>query len=284
MKSNIIIAYLKLSKVFLSIAVAFSAFVGYSLSKNIDFTSSILLIFGVFLLSSAASAINQIQEHKTDLLMNRTKNRPIPLKIISITEAFVFSFILILVGSVLLLKLNLLCFLLGLLNVVIYNLIYTPLKYKSQLGLLVGGLVGAVPPIIGWAASGLILFPSIVYFSVFMFLWQIPHFWILLLKYKQDYKNANIKSISEYVEPERLNIIMFIWVLATSLLAFTFPYFGIISSIYSVIILVVINALIIVSFVKFLFFQKNTIQFKFANISVQAYLLAIFAIILFENI
>ena len=284
MKSNIIIAYLKLSKVFLSLAVAFSAFVGYSLSKNIDFTSSVILVFGVFFLSSAASTINQIQEHNSELIMNRTKNRPIPAKLISVPSAYVFSFILILFGTMLLFKLNIICSLLGVLNVIIYNLIYTPLKYKSQFGLIAGGLVGAIPPVIGWSASGLVFLPSIIYFSVFMFLWQIPHFWILQIKYKLDYKNANIKSIAEFVEPDRLNIILFIWIFATSFLAFTFPYFGIITSIYSIVLLIIINAFIIISFVKLLFFQKKIIQFKFANIYVQAYLLAVFTIILLENI
>ncbi len=284
MKNNIFLSYLKLSKVFLSLAVAFSAFVGYSLSKNIDFTSSIILVCGVFFLSSSASAINQIQEAKTDLLMNRTMNRPIPSKQISIISALVFSMVLIVIGSLFLFKLNFLCFILGLLNVVIYNLIYTPLKYKSQFGLIAGGLVGAIPPIIGWSASGLVMLPAIIYFSVFMFLWQIPHFWILLIKYRQDYKNANIKSIAESVEPERLKIILFIWIFATSLLAFTFPYFGIITSLNSIVLLILLNAMIILSFVKYLFFHKNISQFKFANISVQVYLIAVFALILFENI
>lgn len=283
MKSNLIIEYLKLSKVFLSLAVAFSAFVGYTLSKNIDFSSSVTLILGVFLLSSAASAINQIQERKTDLLMRRTKNRPIPSKKISVNSAIVFSVILIIIGSGLLLNLNIYCALLGLLNVVIYNLIYTPLKYKSQFGLIAGGLVGAIPPVIGWSASGLVLLPSIVFFSVFMFLWQIPHFWILLAKYKQDYVNANIKSILESVEPNNFKLLLFIWILSTSLLTFMFPYFEIVSGIFGILLLVLINVFVIMSFIKMLFFQKEQQQFKFANLSVQVYLLVVFFLIIIEN-
>ncbi|MBI5542024.1 MAG: protoheme IX farnesyltransferase [Bacteroidia bacterium] len=283
MKSNLIIEYLKLSKIFLSLAVAFSAFVGYSLSQNIDFSSSVILILGVFLMSSAASAINQIQERKTDLLMRRTENRPIPSKKISVNSAIVFSVILITIGFGLLLNLNIYCALLGLLNVVIYNLIYTPLKYKSQFGLIAGGLVGAIPPVIGWSASGLVLLPSIVFFSVFMFLWQIPHFWILLAKYKQDYVNANIKSILESVEPNNFKLLLFIWILSTSLLTFMFPYFEIVSGIFGILLLVLINVFVIMSFIKMLFFQKEQQQFKFANISVQVYLLVVFFLIIIEN-
>lgn len=283
MKSNLIIAYLKLSKIFLSLAVAFSAFVGYALSKNVDIVSPIVLVLGVFLLSSAASAINQIQERKTDLLMSRTANRPIPSNEISVNSAIVFSVILIIIGTGTLLKLNVYCALLGLLNVIIYNLIYTPLKYKSQFGLIAGGLVGAIPPVIGWSASGLVFMPSILYFSVFMFLWQIPHFWILLAQYKQDYRNAKIKSILESVEPNNFKLILFIWILSTSLLTFMFPYFEIVSDLYGILLLVLINVFVILSFVKLLFFQKNRTPFKYANISVQLYLMIVFVIILFEN-
>ena len=283
MKSNILVSYLKLSKAPLSFAVSISALIGYFISKNIDFNSGLILFFGVFFLSYAASAINQIQEHKTDLLMNRTKNRPIPAKQITINSAIIFSVIILIFGSLLLLKLNFNCFLFGLLNVVIYNLIYTPLKYKSQFALIAGGLVGAIPPIIGWSASKLNFSHEIVFFATFMFLWQIPHFWILLLKYKNDYCKVNIKNISNSVNTYKLKLFIFIWIFATSILTLAFPLFGIITGTFQTVALIILNAFVIISFTKLLFAKNETYLYRIANISTHLYLILMFVVIVSDK-
>ncbi len=284
MTNNIIISYLKLSKALLSFAVSISALIGYFISKNVDFNSGLILFFGVFFLSSAASAINQIQEHKSDILMKRTKNRPIPAKLITINNAIIYSVFSLLIGSLLLLKLNLFCFLLGLLNVIIYNLIYTPLKYKSQFALIAGGLVGAIPPIIGWSASELNLSHEIIFFSTFMFLWQIPHFWILLLKYKNDYGKVNIKNITNNINNNKLKLVIFIWILATSILTLTFPLFGIITGSFQTIALIILNTFLILSFIKLLFTNDETYQYKMANVSTHLYLILMFVVIVFDKL
>lgn len=284
MTNNIIISYFKLSKALLSFAVSISALIGYFISKNVDFSSGLILFFGVFFLSSSASAINQIQEHKSDMLMKRTKNRPIPAKQITINSAIIFSAIMLVIGALFLLKLNFYCFLLGLLNIVIYNLIYTPLKYKSQFGLIAGGLVGAIPPIIGWSASSLSFTYEIIFFSTFMFLWQIPHFWILLLKYKSDYNKVNIKNITTNIENNKLKLVIFTWIFATSILTLAFPLFGIITGTYQTVALVMLNAFVISSFTKLLFTKNETSQYRIANISTHLYLILMFIVIVSDKL
>lgn len=278
-------AYLQLSKSTLSLAIALSAFVGYSITGKVNLSDSILLIIGVFLLSSAASAINQYQEKNTDLLMLRTLNRPIPSKIISPRNALFFSIILMFFGVLFLSLLSYICIILGLLNIVIYNFIYTPLKYKSQFALIPGGLVGAIPPLIGWfATGGNTLSPAIMFISVFMFLWQIPHFWILLIKYQVDYKNAQIKNVTENISINKIKFILFIWILSTSVLTFSFPVFGIITSGFNLVSLVILNISFIAFFSKILFKSLISSQLKFANISLHLYLILIFIIIISEKI
>ncbi|OFX58676.1 MAG: hypothetical protein A2046_10140 [Bacteroidetes bacterium GWA2_30_7] len=278
-------AYLKLSKSILSLAVALSAFVGYSLTKNINLIDSLILISGVFMLSSAASALNQYQERNTDLLMQRTANRPIPSKNISANEALIFSIILIILGTLVLSTLNSISVILALLNIILYNFIYTPLKYKSQFALIPGGFVGAIPPLIGWFATGNnTLSPAIIFISAFMFLWQIPHFWILLIKYQSDYKNAKIKNVTEIISINKIAFILFIWIFSTSILTFSFPFFGIITSSFNLICLLILNILFIAIFSKILFKSLISNQLKIANLSLHLYLILIFIIIISDKI
>jgi heme o synthase len=147
------------------------------------------LALGVFLLASGASALNQFQEWRLDARMKRTEHRPVPSQRISPLETLAFSFLLILLGAiVLLVKTNMICFGLGLLNVFWYNLIYTYLKRQTAFAVVPGSLSGAVPVLMGWAAAGgYLLNPTILALATFVYLWQIPHFWILLLAYREDY-------------------------------------------------------------------------------------------------
>lgn len=278
-------SYLILSKSILSLAIALSAFVGYTLNGNINLLDSVILISGVFLLSGAASALNQYQERKTDVFMERTANRPIPANIISPKQALIFSISLIIFGTLLLSALSYLSVLLGLLNITIYNLIYTPLKYKSQFALVPGGFVGAIPPLIGWFASGVdYLSPAIIFIAAFMFLWQIPHFWILLIKYQSDYKNANIKNVTENISLNKINFILFIWILSTSVLTFSFPLFGIITSGFNLVSLIVLNVFLVAVFSKILVNNFISSQLKIANLSLHLYLVVIFVMIISDRL
>ena len=148
--------YLKLIKFRLSLAVAFSAAAGYILFEDAGSFKGLAATFGgVFFLSGGAAALNQYQERRTDALMPRTKKRPLPSHELRSGAALFTALGMIAEGTALLATFTWwLPALLGLVNVVLYNFIYTPLKRHSFLAVIPGGLVGAVPPLIGFTAAG----------------------------------------------------------------------------------------------------------------------------------
>ncbi len=160
-----------------------------------------LLVFWTLLgtgLSSAGSAtLNQYFERDIDSLMARTKNRPLPLGTVSPSNALAFGMLLTISGIVVhLIFVNTLsAFLTGIASFV-YVVVYTiTLKRRSPIATEIGGISGALPPVIGYAAVlNSINIEAIILF-VIMFLWQPPHFWVLAIKYYQDYKLAGIPTL-----------------------------------------------------------------------------------------
>ncbi|RPI68985.1 MAG: hypothetical protein EHM47_13890, partial [Ignavibacteriales bacterium] len=109
-----------------------------------------------------------------------------------------------------------------------YNVIYTPLKKKNPLAIIPGSLVGAIPPAVGWAAAGGSIFDSgIIIISFFFFIWQIPHFWLLLLVLDKDYEKAGFPTLTKIFSHAQLARITFIWILATIVTGLIIPLFGI---------------------------------------------------------
>jgi heme o synthase len=142
--------------------------------------------------------------------------------------------ILILSGSiVLILWTNLLALSLGLLNLVWYNFIYTFLKRKTPFAIVPGSLVGAIPPAIGWAAAGgSLVDPQIIIIAFFFFIWQIPHFWLLLLVMDKDYQQAGFPTLTQIFNHTQLSRITFIWIIATAVTGLMIPLFGIVSELW----------------------------------------------------
>jgi len=166
---------LKLIKYKLSLAVTLSAAAGYYLFPGHDNSNIIYLIAGVFCLSGGSAALNQVQEWKRDALMDRTRHRPVPSGKISPYSALIIAIGFCAGGSLILLETSIVSVMLGLLTVILYNGLYTVLKPKSSFAVLPGGLVGAIPPMIGWtAAGGSLAQPEILFVATLMFLWQIP--------------------------------------------------------------------------------------------------------------
>jgi len=185
--------------------------------------------FGILLLACGSAVINHYQERKTDALMDRTKNRPTPSGKISPTNALKIAVILILAGSIILYSgSGILALFLALLNLIWYNGIYTPLKKKNPLAIVPGSLVGAIPPAVGWVAGGGSIFdPGILIISFFFFIWQIPHFWLLLLVLDKDYEKAGFPTLTKIFSHIQLARITFIWIIATVVTGLIIPLFGI---------------------------------------------------------
>lgn len=220
-------SWLELTKFKLSFVVALSPVAGYFMYGQIAWDSLLGVFAGTLFLALAVAALNQYQERHFDALMQRTSKRPIPAGHIAEGDALWGVLFLILAGTgILLLFTNLITALLGLFNALWYNAVYTPLKRKSAFAVIPGGLCGAIPPVMGWtAAGGHLLHPKIVVLAFFFFIWQIPHFWLILLKYGQQYTKAGLPSVTSIWTSTQLKGITFIWMLTTGVSALLLPVF-----------------------------------------------------------
>jgi protoheme IX farnesyltransferase len=191
-------AYAELLKVRLSFLVVFSSAFGYVLGNKgvLDWQAFLLFCLGGFMISGSAVTLNQISETDFDRVMKRTKNRPLPTGRISAREAYAYALILLISGSyIILISSNLLSAVLAILSLVLYALIYTPLKRVGPVAVLVGAIPGALPPLLGWtAATGRISFEALLIFGI-QFIWQFPHFWAIAWIADEDYKKAGFKLL-----------------------------------------------------------------------------------------
>jgi len=257
--------------------VSLSAVTGYFLSRSSPGLALMPLFGGVFLLAAGTSVLNQVQECQCDALMRRTKCRPIPSGEISRRMALLIAFVLILGGTGLLSLNGWLPMALGLSNIVFYNLIYTPLKTQSWLAIIPGALVGAVPPLIGWTSAGFYIFhPNVLFVAIFMFLWQIPHFWLLMVKYGKEYEAAGFASISKMLNERQIKLVVFYWGVITSVFLMFFPFFGFNLSHLLISFLIGVNFLFVILFHRFLFLDRSSAKIRKAFILINAYAMVVF--------
>ena len=189
--------FLELIKLRLTLLVTFSAVFGFLLSSNqIDYFSLFILIISGIFITGSSVINNQIIEKDLDKLMKRTKGRPLPTNKISSNNALIISFILAILGlSLMIIFLNNLTALLSFVSLILYTFIYTPLKRVGPIAVFVGAIPGALPPLIGWAASSnTISLEAIIIFSI-QFIWQFPHFWAIAWVSDHDYKKAGFKLL-----------------------------------------------------------------------------------------
>ncbi|PKQ65788.1 hypothetical protein BZG02_01915 [Labilibaculum filiforme] len=222
----------ELGKIKIAIPIAISCFTGYLLCSPEFSLDMAYVVLGILLIVAGASALNHIQEHKKDALMNRTKFRPIPSGKISISEAVKWSVFFLLSGcGLLVLGGNSESLYLAIFSIFWYNLVYTPLKQVSAFAVVPGALSGAFPPVIGYvAAGGAFLDWPILALSFFFFIGQIPHFWLLLLLYGEDYKKGGFKVLTDVFSVKQIHNITLIWMLATIMVALLLPIFDVLSS------------------------------------------------------
>ncbi|HUB33591.1 MAG TPA: heme o synthase [Bryobacteraceae bacterium] len=170
--------------------------------KSIPLLSLFHTILGTGLIASGTAALNQWYEREADRKMKRTARRPLPAGRISPAGALAFGLTLSVVGFLeLWLGVNPLAGLLGAFTLLSYLFIYTPMKQRTWWSTTIGALPGAMPPMIGFAASaGAITRESWVLFAI-LFLWQFPHFYSIAWMYKEDYARAGIRMLP-VVEPD----------------------------------------------------------------------------------
>ncbi len=229
-----------LGKIRISLLATLSTAAGYLLATGKITIHMLVPTAAVFFLASGSCALNQFQERELDAVMERTKSRPIPSGKLSPETVFWISIGSILSGSLILRSgAGDPAVALGLFAVLWYNLIYTPLKQKTAFAAIPGAVVGAVPPVVGWVTGGgEILDPRIGGVALFFFIWQIPHFWLLLLDSSEDYENAGLPSITKIFSPEQIRRIMFVWLLSTGVFSLLIPLFGFFNSFFFRLLLV----------------------------------------------
>jgi protoheme IX farnesyltransferase len=154
------------------------------------------VIVGTLLITSGAGALNQVIERRFDSQMRRTMRRPVPAGKLDPGRAGCFGVMLALAGALWLFAFaNRQSALLGVLALLIYLFLYTPLKRKTAFCTLAGAMVGAIPPLIGWFAAGGNFTGQAAALCAFLFLWQFPHFMAIAWIYKEDYERAGYRVI-----------------------------------------------------------------------------------------
>ncbi|HEX3703283.1 MAG TPA: heme o synthase [Vicinamibacterales bacterium] len=190
--------FVSLTKPRLNVLVVATSAAGYYLGAvaRPDLIAMAEAVAGTAMVAGGAAALNQVYERDTDALMRRTRNRPLPDARLTTGEATLFGLALAGAGLAMLAACaNLLAALLALTTLLTYVLWYTPLKRRSPAATLVGAIPGALPPLIGWAASrGDVSVGGLALFAI-VFLWQIPHFMAIAWLYREDYGRAGFPML-----------------------------------------------------------------------------------------
>ena len=218
--------FISLTKARLALSVVFSSIAGYFLAVDVvDFNELILLVLGGYSIVGASNSFNQIIEKDKDVLMDRTKNRPLPAKEITTQNAFWISVFLTLIGLLCLYFINYKTAFFAAISVFLYTCVYTPLKPITPLSVFVGAIPGAIPFMLGWvAATGSFGIEPGTLFMI-QFFWQFPHFWALGWMLDDDYKKAGFIMLptGNRDKSTALQIILYIiWMMIISV----FPYTG----------------------------------------------------------
>lgn len=190
--------YNQLGKVRLSALVVMSSGAGFLMAGGpVSWVSFASLSLGTGLAAISANTFNQVMESDLDAKMKRTCKRPLPLRAISHRHAIAFGSSTAAISTILLgLGCNFPTATLGLFNIGLYTLVYTPSKVRTEWNTWIGSIVGAVPPVMGWAAAtGSVLSVEAALQASLLFCWQMPHFFALSWKSRKDYARGGYKMI-----------------------------------------------------------------------------------------
>lgn len=222
--------YFVLTKGGIGIFVLIGGLVGYALGYDMGQPFSVLnfllFLFGLYSLSAGSFALNQAQEYKIDQKMKRTETRPVASGWISVKDTYFLSVMLIGIGTSLLWLASPLAGLLGFMTIVLYNGFYTMIWKKWAFGAVPGAIPGAMPVVIGYGAINENIFSvDCLYLFLVMFLWQMPHFWSIAIKCKEDYKRGGLPVLPTVVGDERTVFHMGLYTFVYAALAMVSPWF-----------------------------------------------------------
>ena len=283
--NSVIKNYYELCKPNVVLMMLITALVGSLLaSKTLAPLSLIAFaMLGIGLCASSAAAINQIIDRKADANMNRTENRPIPQGEVSPINASIFAFILGSLGAaILVIYVNTLTAFLTLASLIGYAFIYTVyLKRATPQNIVIGGLAGAAPPLLGWTAVTNSIDPNSLLLVLIIFAWTPPHFWALAIHRKDDYAKENIPMlpVTHGVQFTKLQIILYTIIL---ILVSLLPFVVMMSGILYFISALILGVIFLYYAVRLYFEEDNASAFPTFVYSIY-YIFLIFAALLIDH-
>lgn len=275
---------LELVKIRITFFVGMSAAFGYLLAGG-DITARMAIsVLGIFLLSCASAAMNHYQERDTDSIMHRTNKRPLPVGIVTLQSVLLIIVSFALAGSILIaLAANITALALSWLAFLSYNAIYTPLKKITPFAVIPGSLVGSFPVMAGWAAAGGDVFdPRLIAVTAFFFIWQIPHFWLLMDMYSADYERANFPTLRMYFSDKVLAVLTYLWMAILALTSVFFVTTGIVDSLVPQIAIAALGIWLILGTYSIIpgGGEKRTVKSAFMKINI--YVLAVTLVVMVD--
>lgn len=208
----------ELIKLPLCFYIAFSAIFGFIVAEHAFSLEALAIGFYVMLLAWGCAVLNNLQDKEYDASFLRTCNRVLPSKKLTSKTAFILSFSCIIAGLLGLLffsidgNQDIYPFFYGVLALIFYNFLYTPMKKYTLLAIVPGAISGMIPPLIGWSAAGAdILDQKIIIIMMILGLWQIPHFFLILLKSGKDPENTKYPNFRNVFSTTDLKLQILIW-------------------------------------------------------------------------
>lgn len=233
---SILISYYHLCKPNVVFMMLITSLIGSLLATNgSNFNPLLILIslIGIGLCAASAAAINQVVDQKVDANMSRTSERPIPQGEISSSKAISFAIVIGLIGYAILYRyVNVLTAYLTIASLIGYAIIYTVfLKRATPQNIVIGGLAGAAPPLLGWSSITGSIDPNALLLVLIIFAWTPPHFWALAIHRKDEYAKENIPMlpVTHGILFTKLQIILYTIIM---LLVSLFPYFVMMSGVF----------------------------------------------------
>ena len=268
----------------LSFSVVFSSVCSYLIAFDVfSLTTFLFLIIGGFFVVGSSNGFNQIIERRRDALMTRTSSRPLPSGVMTVNQALIICSFLSLLGLTMLYVINFRTAIFGLISMIIYLALYTPLKPITPLSVFFGAIPGAIPFMLGWVAvTDRFSIETGILFMI-QFFWQFPHFWAIGWVSHDDYKNAGFKMLpsGKRDNATAFQIVFYtIWMIIVS----TLPYFSFTGKlsigIYSLILILFSGSLMLYQALKLMRYKdkQNAIRLMYASIFYLSFIQIIFVI------
>jgi len=268
----------------LSLSVVFSSVCSYLIAFDVfSLTTFLLLIIGGFFVVGSSNGLNQIIERRRDALMIRTSSRPLPSGLMTVNQALIICLFLSLLGLTMLYIINFRTAIFGLISMIIYLALYTPLKPITPLSVFFGAIPGAIPFMLGWVAvTDRFSIETGILFMI-QFFWQFPHFWAIGWVSHDDYRNAGFKMLpsGKRDNASAFQIVFYtIWMIIVT----TLPYFNFTGElsigVFSLSLILISGFLMLYQALKLMRYKdkQNAIRLMYASIFYLSFIQIIFVI------